>query len=82
MLPLRFYKITKDKRYLDLGLLYADSQWELPQNALPEEKKWHDKGYSWQTRLWIDDMYMITIVQSEAYYATGNKNILIGLRRK
>ncbi len=75
-LPLRFYKITKDKRYLDLGLLYADSQWELPQNALPEEKKWHDKGYSWQTRLWIDDMYMITIVQSEAYYATGNKKYI------
>ncbi len=71
-LPLRFYSITKDKRYLDLGLPYADSQWTLPKNANEEEQKWNKKGYSWQTRLWIDDMYMITIVQSEAYKATGD----------
>ena len=32
-LPLRFYNITKDKRYLDLGLPYADTQWQLPANA-------------------------------------------------
>ena len=71
-LPLRFYNITKDKRYLDLGLPYADTQWQLPANANEEERKWDKKGYSWQTRLWIDDMYMITIVQSEAYKATGD----------
>lgn len=71
-LPLRLYSITKDKRYLDLGLPYADSQWTLPANAKDEEREWHDKGYSWQTRLWIDDMYMITIVQSEAYNVTGD----------
>ena len=51
---------------------YADTQWQLPNNANEEERKWHKKGYSWQTRLWIDDMYMITIVQSEAYKATGD----------
>lgn len=71
-LPLRLYSITKDQRYLDLGLPYADTQWNLPAKASEEEKKWHDKGYSWQTRLWIDDMYMITIVQSEAYNVTGD----------
>lgn len=71
-LPLRFYNITKDQRYLDLGLPYADTQWQLPANANEEERKWDKKGYSWQTRLWIDDMYMITIVQSEAYKATGD----------
>src|SRR5690606_39730786 len=58
-LPLRLYSITKDERYLDLGLPYADSQWILPANPKDEEREWHDKGYSWQTRLWIDDMYMI-----------------------
>ncbi|MCH5687660.1 glycoside hydrolase family 88 protein [Niabella sp. W65] len=36
------------------------------------KKAWADKGYSWQTRLWIDDMYMITIVQTQAYKATGD----------
>ena len=45
---------------------YADSQWKVPANAKPEEKEWAEKGYSWQTRLWIDDMYMITIVQTRA----------------
>ena len=61
-LPLELYKITKDQRYLDLGLPYADTQWQLPENAKPKEKEWDQKGYSWQTRLWIDDMYMITIM--------------------
>lgn len=71
-LPLRFYSITKDQRYRDLGLPYADTQWTLPANANEEERKWDKKGHSWQTRLWIDDMYMITIVQSEAYKVTGD----------
>ena len=29
-------------------------------------------GYSWQTRLWIDDMFMITALQLQAYQATKN----------
>ena len=37
-LPLELYKITKDQRYLDLGLPYADTQWQLPENAKPKEK--------------------------------------------
>ena len=75
-LPLRFYNITKDKRYLDLGLPYADTQWELPANANEEERKWDKKGYSWQTRLWIDDMYMITIVQTHAYKVTNDSKYI------
>ena len=60
-LPLELYQITKKIQYLDLGISYADTQWELPAEASAEEKRWADKGLSWQTRLWIDDMYMITI---------------------
>ncbi|WP_303919068.1 glycoside hydrolase family 105 protein [Draconibacterium sediminis] len=71
-LPLRLYTMTKDERYLELGLPYADSQWILPPNANEEERKWHEKGFSWQTRLWIDDMYMITVVQNQAYKVTGD----------
>ncbi|NDV57142.1 glycoside hydrolase family 105 protein [Bacteroides sp. 519] len=71
-LALKLYQVTKDKRYLDMGLAYADSQWELPKNARIEEKYWAEKGHSWQTRLWIDDMYMITSVQAEAYKVTGD----------
>ena len=32
-LALEFYRVTKEKRYLELGLSYADTQWELPENA-------------------------------------------------
>ncbi|WP_423129940.1 glycoside hydrolase family 88/105 protein [Gaoshiqia sp. Z1-71] len=70
-LPLELYQITKEKRYFELGLPYADTQWEVPDNAKPEEKEWAEKGYTWQTRLWIDDMYMITIVQTQAWKVTG-----------
>lgn len=75
-LPLKLYQITKDRKYLDMGLAYADAQWKAPENAKPEEKAWAEKGYSWQTRLWIDDMYMITIVQKEAYKVTGESKYI------
>ena len=75
-LPLEFYIETKDKRYLDLGIPYADTQWQAPDDAAPDEKAWADKGYSWQTRMWIDDMYMITIVQSQAGKVTGNSEYI------
>lgn len=75
-LALKLYQINNDKRYLDIGIAYADTQWEVPANAKPEEKAWADKGYSWQTRLWIDDMYMITVIQGEAYKVTGDKKYL------
>lgn len=75
-LPLEFYRVTQEQRYFDLGLPYADTQWILPQNASAQQKAWDDKGLSWQTRLWIDDMYMITIVQTQAYKATQNRKYI------
>jgi unsaturated rhamnogalacturonyl hydrolase len=74
--PLELYIQTKKQKYLDLGLLYANSQWDLPENAKPEEKAWIDQGYSWQTRVWIDDMFMITAVQLQAYKATGDRKYI------
>ncbi|MGO8935191.1 MAG: glycoside hydrolase family 105 protein, partial [Terracidiphilus sp.] len=57
---------TKDKKYLDYGLSFADKQWADPQ---PD-------GLSHETRYWIDDMYMLTILQLEAWRATGDKKYL------
>ena len=87
--PLHIYYIKKQrgaaeadiKKYLDMGLPYADQQWELPTDPkylanLPNAKKWHDQGYSYQTRLWIDDMFMITALQSQAYLATGDEKYI------
>lgn len=75
-LPLKLYIQNKDKKYLALGLKYADTQWILPAKFKPEEKAWADKGYSWQTRIWIDDMFMITAVQAQAYRATGERKYI------
>lgn len=75
-IPLELYKVTKDKKYLEMGLSYADTQWTLPANATAEEKAWADKGLSWQTRLWIDDMFMITILQAQAYHVTGKREYI------
>jgi unsaturated rhamnogalacturonyl hydrolase len=65
-LPLELYILTKDKRYLDLGLRYADAQWSKPDA----------QGLTDETRFWIDDMYMITIVQVQAFRATGDHKYL------
>ncbi|MGA1206009.1 MAG: glycoside hydrolase family 88/105 protein [Opitutales bacterium] len=71
--PLELYLQGKGSPYLKLGLFYADTQWQVPANAKPEEKAYADKGYTWQTRIWIDDMFMITAVQAQAYRATGDR---------
>jgi len=65
-LPLEIYIETKDPRYLALGKKFADIEWE---NPLPG-------GLTSETRYWIDDMYMITILQVQAYRATGNRKYL------
>jgi unsaturated rhamnogalacturonyl hydrolase len=57
---------TKDPKQLEIGKAWADRQWENPQ---PD-------GLSGETRFWIDDMYMLTILQLEAYRATGDKKYL------
>lgn len=75
-LPLWLYNVTGDNRYKELGLPYADTQWEVTADATDEQKAWANDGYSWQTRLWIDDMYMIPVVQTQAYHATGDMKYL------
>jgi len=75
-IPLEIYKEKKDNKYLELGMKYADGQWTLPGNATKAQKDWHNDGYSWQTRLWIDDMYMITTLQAQAYLATGDEKYI------
>lgn len=75
--PLEIYIQKKGgQRYYDLGMRYADTQWEVPADATPEQKAYADKGYSWQTRIWIDDMFMITTIQSQAYRATGDRKYI------
>jgi unsaturated rhamnogalacturonyl hydrolase len=60
VVPLEVYIQTKAQKYLDLGKGFADRQWADP---TPD-------GVTREARYWIDDMYMITAVQVQAYRAT------------
>jgi rhamnogalacturonyl hydrolase YesR len=64
--PFEIYLQKKDAKYLEMGRELADHQWEGP---LPD-------GLTRETRFWIDDMYMITILQVQAYRATADKKYL------
>ena len=76
-LPLSLYaSFPQEESYKAMGLSYADTQWELPANAKESEKRLARQGYTWQTRMWIDDMYMITIVQAWAYRTTGDRKYI------
>jgi rhamnogalacturonyl hydrolase YesR len=77
IIPLEVYNQTKDERFLKIGLIPADEQFKTlsPEEyaKLPVEiRDRYAKGYSWHTRFWMDDMYMITALQSQAYRATKN----------
>jgi unsaturated rhamnogalacturonyl hydrolase len=64
--PLQIYIENKEKKYLEIGQSMADKQWV---NPTPD-------GLSDQTRFWIDDMYMLTLVEVQACRATGDKKYL------
>ena len=81
VIPLEVYFINKDKRYYDIGMRMADEQFKTLSDSAyaklkPEEKEWYSMGYTWQTRFWMDDMYMITMIQTQAYRATGDKKYI------
>jgi unsaturated rhamnogalacturonyl hydrolase len=61
ILPLEIFMQTSDKKFLRLGLSIADRQWQNPQAD----------GLTSETRWWIDDTYMVGMLQMQAYRATG-----------
>lgn len=84
-LPLEVYMLTGNEDAKKFGLEYADDQWDPPRERdlddfLPSvrghyvpvdrQRRLLADGYSGQTRLWIDDMYMINVLQTQAYRAT------------
>ncbi len=66
VVPLEIYIQTKDRRFLDLGRGLADRQWD---TTTPD-------GITTEARYWIDDMFMITAVQVQAFRATGDAKYL------
>ncbi len=76
--PLELFMQTNDERYLDTGKRMADRQWGAPFGPRANEESWeyYRKGLTWQTRMWIDDMFMITAAQAQAYRATGDRRYI------
>lgn len=66
VVPLEIGLQTGDAKYIAEGKRWADRQWENPQA----------NGLSAETRFWIDDMYMLTMLQAEAFRATGDRKYL------
>ncbi|QJR10507.1 hypothetical protein DSM104443_01571 [Usitatibacter rugosus] len=66
VVPLELYRQTGQVKYRVMGLAFADGQWDRPDS----------EGLSNQARYWIDDMYMITALQVQAWRATGDRKYL------
>lgn len=64
--PFEIYMINKDQRALKIGQGLVDKQWS----------ETTDDGITKEARYWIDDMYMITAAQVQAYRATKDKKYL------
>jgi len=64
--PMQIYMENKDPKYLTMGKWFADQQWVNPR---PD-------GLSTESRFWIDDMYMLTLVEVQAFRATGDTKYL------
>ncbi|HEV2647360.1 MAG TPA: glycoside hydrolase family 88 protein [Acidobacteriaceae bacterium] len=82
--PLELSIVTHDlpsanPEYLKMGLTIADRQWtsepgiDYPSAALSAPNL---NGLSPETRYWVDDMYMLTMLQLEAYRATHDHKYL------
>ena len=66
VVPLEIYLETWKPSCLQLGLRFADSQWA---STSPD-------GITAEARYWIDDTYMITALQVQAYRATHQAQYL------
>ena len=89
LVPLQMYLITGKEEYLKIGKDYADAQFD-PQFArdrfkvdstdvLSKDKTnptHPPEDLSWQTRFWVDDMFMITAVELQAFRATHDQKYL------
>ena len=64
--PLEIYLLTKDKAFFERGLPYADAQWA---TTTPD-------GITTEARYWVDDLFMSTILQVQAFRATGDRKYL------
>lgn len=61
-----------DARFNSSAYNHTGNLFKMSDGDWAKWEKYIQEGYSWQTRLWIDDMFMITALQLQAYQATRN----------
>jgi unsaturated rhamnogalacturonyl hydrolase len=66
VVPLQIYLLNRDSTYLDLGRDFADRQWA---TTTPD-------GITAEARYWSDDLYMLPILQVQAFRATNDPKYL------
>ena len=69
----QFYPYTREEfnaRFNSSEYNHTNTKFTMSDGDWNKWKGYMDDGYSWQTRLWIDDMFMITALQMQAYQAT------------
>jgi rhamnogalacturonyl hydrolase YesR len=66
VVPLEIYLLNRDPSYLTLGRDFADKQWE---STTPD-------GITTEARYWSDDLYMLPVLQVQAYRATKDPKYL------
>lgn len=77
-IPLQLYMQTQNECYYYIGIDFADRQWQMPRPSKHDSlyQAYLHKGLSWQTRFWIDDMFMISTIQSQAYLASEDETYI------
>lgn len=66
VVPFEVFLQNKDPKCLAAGLKLADAQWE---KTTPD-------GITSEARYWVDDMFMISALQAQAYRATNDRKYL------
>ena len=89
--PLKIAQLNGDPRAREMGLRYADHQWEAPDPSNPgdcgnapyeKQLEYLQQGLSPQSRFWIEDTYMMTTLQAEAWRLTGDFKYLDRMARE
>ncbi|MEN6384546.1 MAG: glycoside hydrolase family 88 protein [Phycisphaerales bacterium] len=63
ILGFELYLQTKNPEYLKIPLILADDEWQNPR----------DDGLTKYSRFWTDDVFMVAVLQVQAYKATGKE---------
>lgn len=66
VVPLEIYRLTGDSALRSVGLGFADRQWSDAGRS----------GISTEARYWSDDLFMLPMLQLQAYRATGDRKYL------